>query len=96
MPEDTSLAAAVISSVIVHARDSELDRICAEITQMPGTEIGSRAIGKLVVVLEASSDGQLTDAISDISTIPGVLGVNLVFHHTEPAPEAGEKAGELP
>ena len=96
MPDDTDMTGTVISSVIVQAHESALDAIISDIARMPGAEIDSRVLGKLIVILESSSDGHLADTVSEISAIPGVLGVNLVFHHTEPAQEAGEQAGELP
>jgi nitrate reductase NapD len=35
--------------------------------------------------MEAASDRQLADGMKEIGDIPGVLGVNLVFHHNENA-----------
>ena len=85
MPDGALSCETVISSVIVQARDSDADRIASAIGPLPGVEIHSQSQGKLIVVIETATDGQLAERVSDISAVPGVLGVNLVFHHTEPA-----------
>ena len=76
--------AVVISSLIVHARPAELAVVRAAIAAMPGAEIhADDAAGRLIVVLETASDRELTEMTIAIGAIGGVVGVNLVYHHTE-------------
>lgn len=77
----------VISSVIVHTRPEALSRTAESIDRLMGAEIHADDLsGKLVVVLEAADDAELTGLIGRISAVDGVLGVNMVFHHNESAP----------
>ena len=75
-----------ISSLLVQARAEDHGRLKAEIAALPGTEVyGGSGAGKLVVVIETPDDAALVRGIDRIGALPGVLGVNLVFHHSEPA-----------
>ncbi|AJD53400.1 nitrate reductase NapD [Thalassospira sp. MBR-102] len=76
----------VISSMIIQSRPENMTAIKAALLNMPDTEISADdPSGKIVVVMEAASDRQLADGMKEIGDIPGVLGVNLVFHHNENA-----------
>ncbi|RCK46264.1 MULTISPECIES: chaperone NapD [Thalassospira] len=76
----------VISSMIVQARPEQITIIKTRLEELDGAEVTAEdANGKLVVVLEADTDRQLADTMQKIGEIPGVLGVNLVFHHSEKA-----------
>ncbi|MDG4717765.1 MULTISPECIES: chaperone NapD [Thalassospira] len=76
----------VISSMIVQTRPEQMDDLKSRLASVAGAEVTSEdASGKLVVVLEADTDRQLADTMQKIGEIPGVLGVNLVFHHSEKA-----------
>ncbi|OSQ28739.1 chaperone NapD [Thalassospira sp. MCCC 1A03138] len=76
----------VISSMIIQSRPENMTAIKAALLKMPDTEISADdPSGKIVVVMEAESDRKLADGMKEIGDIPGVLGVNLVFHHSENA-----------
>jgi nitrate reductase NapD len=76
----------VISSMIVQTRPEQMDDLKSRLASVAGAEVTAEdASGKLVVVLEADTDRQLADTMQKIGEIPGVLGVNLVFHHSEKA-----------
>ena len=78
-----------ISSMIVQMRERDVPSVSARIRALPGAEIhGPATNGKLVVVVETPSDGALTERMTQISGFPGVLGVNLVFHHSHEADSA--------
>ena len=75
-----------IASVIVQARAREHGTLTKRISALPGTEVSAtNGAGKIVVVIETPSDAELARRIDEIGLLPGVLGVNLVFHHVEPA-----------
>jgi len=76
----------VISSMIVQTRPENMTAIKAALSKIRDTEISADdPSGKIVVVMEAENDRQLADGMKEIGDIPGVLGVNLVFHHSENA-----------
>ncbi|RCK36090.1 hypothetical protein TH9_05415 [Thalassospira xiamenensis] len=76
----------VISSMIIQSRPENMTAIKAALLKMSDTEISADdPSGKIVVVMEAESDRQLADGMKEIGDIPGVLGVNLIFHHSENA-----------
>ena len=86
MREDRSGSGITVASVLVQARAEAHERLEAAISALPGTSVHARgAGGKLVVVVETTSDAELVGRIDEIGGLPGVLGVNLVYHHSEAA-----------
>ncbi|TKB50730.1 chaperone NapD [Ferrimonas aestuarii] len=74
-----------ISSVVVQVQPEHLGVVKAQILDLPGAEIhGEDAIGKLVVVLETSTETGVTKAIDAINNLPYVLMTFLVYHQIEP------------
>ena len=75
-----------ISSLLVQARTEDHGRLEETISSLPGTEVhASTGAGKIVVVIETPSDAELVRIVDRIGAFPGVLSVNLVFHHSDPA-----------
>lgn len=86
---DEGTEPSTISSMIVQMRPGDVAAISAQIRALPGVEIhGPATNGKLVVVVETPSDGALAACMTQINGLPGVLGVNLVFHHSHAAETA--------
>ena len=83
---DSDSADLIVSSVIVHARAADHARLGERISALPGTSVhGTNDAGRMVVVIETGTDAELARCMDAIGALPGVLGVNLVFHHSEPA-----------
>ena len=73
----------VIASVIAQVRPEAMAAAAAVIAGHHGLEVhGQDPRGRLVVVLEMANDAALAEAMSMIGKLPGVLGVNLVYHHS--------------
>ena len=73
----------VIASVIAQVRPEAMDAVAATVARHPGLEVhGQDSRGHLVVVLELADDAALAAAMSMIGDVPGVLGVNRVYHYT--------------
>lgn len=73
-----------ISSLVAQVFPVQLAQLCQALSDYPGLEIhGSHPAGKVVITLETQSEGAILEAIEYISTLPGVLAANLVFHHVE-------------
>ena len=70
--------------MVVHCRPEHLASVRSHIEHLPCTEIhGKSDKGKLVVVLEAQSQGFITDIIEKINSIEYVLNTALVYHQID-------------
>ncbi|MCL9783210.1 chaperone NapD [Vibrio sp. S4M6] len=73
-----------ISSLVVHAIPQDLDLVIQQIETLEGAKVfGQSKEGKVVVVLETSNEGFVTDLIDNISQLPSVISAALVFHQIE-------------
>lgn len=74
-----------ISGIVVHAHPDNIGKVSAMLEEIPGVEIhGASEIGKLVVTVEKADDRESADTYEQISKLPGVLAVSMVYHHFEP------------
>lgn len=72
-----------LSSLVVHARPERLAEVSAALTR-EGCEVhGEHPAGKLVITLETATQGVLSETLTRIQLLPGVLAATLVFHHVE-------------
>jgi nitrate reductase NapD len=77
-----------ISSIIVHAKPTELMSVRGNIEQIPGVEIHAVTDdGKLVVTIETETDGETASTFDRINVMDGVLSAAMVFHQFESDPE---------
>jgi len=75
-----------VSSVVVQARGEDHARLRDRISALSGTTVyAATDAGRMVVVIETRTDADLVRRMDEIGRFPGVLGVNLVYHHSEPA-----------
>lgn len=77
-----------IAGLVVHTRPESLKRVSAGLARLPGAEVhAADPRGKLVVTLEAASDGKIADLLNFIPEIPGVIACTLAHHHSESGEE---------
>ncbi len=82
-------APAHIASLLVQALPEGRSATEAAILSFNGAEIAhSEADGRLIVTLEASSEADILQTITDIQLLAGVVSASLVYHQTEGEPEA--------
>ena len=75
-----------IVSLIVNAFPAHLETVVAEILAMPGAEVHGRdPKGKLIVVLEAATQGAIGAMADAISGLPHVISAAMVFQTTHEA-----------
>lgn len=75
---------AEIVSLIVNAFPAHLGEVSAAITALRGAEVhGQDPKGKLIVVLEAPTQGEIGALANEISGIPHVLSAAMVFQATD-------------
>ena len=77
-----------ISSVIVHAKPTELLSVRGNLEQIPGVEIHAATDdGKLVITIESETDGETASTFDRINVMDGVMSAAMVFHQFESDPE---------
>ncbi|MFB9949136.1 chaperone NapD [Rhizobium puerariae] len=72
-----------VSSAVIVVRPQDEDRVLRQISAMSNVEVHGVQDGKMVVVIDGYSSGQLGEALSTISAIDGVVAANMVFEHSE-------------
>jgi periplasmic nitrate reductase NapD len=82
-----------IASLVVRCRPEQMAPVRRTIATLAGAEIPAEdARGKLVVILEGTSEQAIRHQLDTIGALPGVLSATLVAHHAEPLEPAEEGA----
>ena len=73
----------IASLVVQHRADAgpALEALAAE---LPGLEIALGDATRSVLLQESPGTRELMDSVDRLRELPGVLNVNLVYHHAEP------------
>ena len=75
-----------IASLLIQVQEQAKPDVSTAIAAITGAEIhASESSGKLIVTLEAASLGGVSDALTAISVMKGVISATLVYHHVEDA-----------
>ena len=78
-----------IAGIVVHTRPENLQYVRAGLERLSGAEVhAADPRGKLVVTLEAASDGLIADLLNVIPELPGVIACTLAHHHSEGGEES--------
>lgn len=73
-----------VAGLVVMTRPEHLEGVRAALSRLPGAEVhAADRRGKLVVTLDAPSDGAIADLMHRIPDVPGVLACTLAHHHSE-------------
>ncbi len=72
-----------IASFIVQVRPDAVAEVAAATQALPGAEIAARDGGKLILLAEAAACRDVMSIVDRLREVPGVLAVNLVYHHAE-------------
>ncbi len=76
----------VISSLVVETMPQDTAAVAAQIVQNPGVEVHEVVEYKLVVTIEAETVDDSQAIANSVITVPGVVGVNLVYANFEDDP----------
>jgi nitrate reductase NapD len=77
-----------ISSLVVHVRPDRSAALRTEIARLEGAEIhAGTEDGKLVVVLETSSESETMARIAAINEMQGIIAASLIYHEIDAEPE---------
>ena len=72
-----------VSSAVIVVRPDKLKAAMEQLSAMRGVEVYAVQDGKIVVVIEGGSSGELGASLAEISGIDGVVAANMVFEHSE-------------
>ena len=77
-----------ISSIIVHAKPTEIPSVRDRLEQIPGVKIHAATDdGKFVVTIETETDGETASTFDRINEMDGVMSAAMVFHQYESDPQ---------
>jgi nitrate reductase NapD len=77
-----------ISSFVVYCAAHGVTTVAKVIEEEPSTEIYAISDeGKIVVVMETSNQGFITETIDKINALPEVINTALVYHQIDDHPE---------
>lgn len=71
-----------ISSAVVVTWPARSAEVVARLENLPGTEVRHVENGKIVIVMEGATSGELGGRLAGISDMPGVLAANMVFEQS--------------
>ena len=73
-----------ISGVIVRSYPEQIQSVCDELIQIEGVEVhGNNDDGRIVITVEQETAGQLSDLLTRMQNIPGVLSTSMIYHQFE-------------
>ena len=73
-----------ISGVIVRSYPEQIQSVSDELIQIEGVEVhGNNDDGRIVVTVEQETAGQLSDLLTRMQDLPGVLSTSMVYHQFE-------------
>lgn len=73
-----------ISGVIVRAYPEQISPVCQSLRKMNGVEVhGNNDDGRIVVTVEQDDANQMSDLLTHMQTLPGVLAASMIYHQFE-------------
>lgn len=73
-----------ISGVIVRAYPEQINPVSACLSEMPGVEVhGNNDDGRIVVTVEQDDANHMSDVLTQMQTLPGVLAASMIYHQFE-------------
>ena len=73
-----------ISGVLVRAYPENISSVGEILTQMEGVEVhGNNSDGRIVVTVEQEDANLMSDVLTGMQDIPGVLSASMIYHQFE-------------
>lgn len=83
-----------ISSIIVHPGPGLAGDVRARLLAMAGVEVHAVGEdGRMIITVETDGEGAMIDAFETVTKTEGVLSASMVYHQTEPNPDAEISVG---
>jgi periplasmic nitrate reductase NapD len=73
-----------VASLVVRHRPEAVAALAATIDATRGLELAMQDATRSVLVHECGGTAELMESVDRLQAMPGVLAVNLVYHHVEP------------
>jgi nitrate reductase NapD len=73
-----------IASFVVHHRAEAVVALHEALAAHAGAEIAAQEQTRAILLHECAGTRELLDCMDAVRAVPGVIGVNLVYHHAEP------------
>lgn len=73
-----------IASFVVHHRPDAAGALGRLVEARPGAEIAAQEETRAILLHECDGTRELLDCMEAVQAVPGVIGVNLVYHHAGP------------
>jgi nitrate reductase NapD len=89
MPEGSRPRVVHVSSAVVSAFPQRCGEVVKCIAALPNTEVYRVENGKIVIVMEGASTGEIGARLAGIALFDGVLSANMVFEQIEYLDEIG-------
>lgn len=78
-----------ISSAVVTAFPARCAELVDRLNALPGTEVHRVENGKIVIVMEAETSGEIGGRLAGIALMDGVLSANMVFEQIDTLDDRG-------
>jgi len=73
-----------ISGVLVRVYPEKIASVGESLVAMQGVEVhGNSDDGRIVVTVEQDDANQMSDVLTNMQTIPGVLAASMIYHQFE-------------
>lgn len=80
-----------VSSMILRTRPERIDHVRGQLVAIPGVEVHDDAgDGRLVVTVEDGEGYKLSDSITRLHEVDGVVAISLVYEYCDNGLETGE------
>ena len=73
-----------IASFVVQHRADARAALARVVAAREGAEIAAQEETRAILLHECGGTRELLDCMEAVQAVPGVIGVNLVYHHAEP------------
>lgn len=82
-----------IGGVLVRAFPDRVEQVREQLVRFAGVEVhGASDDGRMVVTMERETAGELSDLLTRMHDVPGVLSAAVVYHQVEDSdPEEAER-----
>lgn len=81
-----------VASLVVRHRPDAIPALVAAVDAATGLELAMQDDTRSVLLQESDGTAGLMDSIDRLQAVPGVLAVNLVYHHVESQAAPGDSA----
>jgi len=82
-----------ICGVLIHANPSKVANVLAALGELPGVDVHETAPGgRIVTTIEDTGETLALHTLTQIHRLDGIVAASLVYHHFDPAADAGAAA----